>query len=96
MTRLIPPLKNLSDSIYVEAVKNTPEAKNPSLTKFYIAHAADPSDNLNIIHLLKCPVSKQALELSPDKKFVITVDGVIRYPVKENIPILIRSEIISN
>ena len=96
LTKIIPPLKNRADSIYVEAIKEGEGNTNSSLEKFYQAHQADPSDNLNIVHLLQCPVTGSALTISADRSFVSSADGNIKYPVKDGIPILIRSEIISN
>ena len=96
LTKIIPPLKNIADSIYAEAYKESKGIKNNNLDQFYKAHQQDPANNLNIVHLLQCPVSGKALQVTADKNFIITTDGLIKYPVKEGIPILIRSEIISN
>ena len=95
LTKVITPLKKLADSIYIEATKQQVNLINDSLQDFYKAHAQNPADNLNIVYLLQCPVSGKSLTLSEDKSFVITSDGMIKYPVIDGIPILIRSEIIS-
>ena len=96
LTKIIPPLKNYSDSIYVEAFRDGERIKSNCLDEFYAAHQHNPLDNLNVVHLLQCPISGQALQVSSDRNFVVTTNGLIKYPVKENIPILVRSEIISN
>ncbi len=96
LTKIVSPLKNYSDSIYIEASKESNGVPFYGLEKFYALHKQDPTDNLNIVQLLRCPVSGQALQITADRNFIITTDGLIKYPVKENIPILIRSEIISN
>ena len=96
LTKIIPPLKKYSDSIYVEAFRGGERIKSNCLDEFYAAHQHNPLDNLNVVHLLQCPISGQALQVSSDRNFVVTTNGLIKYPVKENIPILVRSEIISN
>jgi len=95
LTKIIPLFKYISDSIYVEAFKEGEGEKHDSLNAFYEAHNQDPADNLNIVHLLQCPISGKALKLTPDRNYMITYDGSIQYPIIEGIPILIRSEIIS-
>ena len=95
LAKIVPGLKNYSDSIYCLATKNEAGRNNYALEAFHAAHARDSSDNLNILHLLQCPISGQGLILSSERDEVVTGDGLIRYPVKEDIPILIRSEKIS-
>ena len=96
LTKIITPLKYYADSIYIESHKDSGAVAENEIAEFFAAHQQNPGDNLNIVHLLKCPVSGQALQVSPGKNKVITTDGSIQYPVIDNIPILIRSEIISN
>lgn len=95
LTRIIPSLTRIADSIYIEAVKKQGGLINNGLQEFLKAHAQNPADNLNIVHLLQCPVSGKPIILSEDKGFVITTDGMFKYPVIDSIPVLIRSEIIS-
>ncbi|MEI2750079.1 MAG: hypothetical protein V9E88_15125 [Ferruginibacter sp.] len=64
------------------------------MRQFMSAHSKDPSDNLNIVSLLHCPLSQQALTLSADKNFLLTADGKLKYPVVEGIPVMIASEAI--
>lgn len=96
MTKIITPLKNYADSIYAEACKENIGIKNNNLQDFYKAHLHDPTDNLNIVHLLQCPISGKSLTLTSDRNYIITNDGSIKYPVIDGIPILIRSEIITS
>lgn len=93
-TKIIPPLKNISDSIYIKALKNnTAEVEaTTALDLFNAAHKANPEDNLNLIHILTCPVSGGELTLSDDRKTIISVKAGLTYPVVNNIPILIESE----
>lgn len=91
-------LKASADSIYVKALKSTdgPENKNSnsanSIDLFLINHKSDPKNNLNILPLLKCPTSGEDLILSDDHKWLIGSKGTIKYPIINNIPILIISE----
>jgi len=95
LTKIVPGLKWISDSIYINAVKENEGIVNSNLVSFLKAHQAEPTNNLNIVHLLKCPLTGKALLVSVDKKFITTLDGKVQYPIKDGIPILIRTEIIS-
>lgn len=94
IAKLIPPLGNICDSIYVKAVKASEPDNTEALKQFMSAHANNPSDNLNIVSLLHCPVTQQALTLSADKNFLTTTDGKLKYPVVDGIPVMIASEAI--
>jgi uncharacterized protein len=94
LVSLIPPMKAIADSLYIKSVKHgtgdhvTAEAKKA----FQKAHAINPAENLNIVHLLRCPVSGEAVRLSDDKTEIISRFARLAYPVKNNIPIMIASE----
>jgi ubiquinone/menaquinone biosynthesis C-methylase UbiE/uncharacterized protein YbaR (Trm112 family) len=96
LTKLIPPLKNYSDSLYIEAKKKNKEEGTvdeiEAVKNFYRLHAQNPSDNLNILPLLKCPKYGGRLELNTERTKVIAKEAGIYYPVENNIPILISSE----
>ena len=94
ISKMIRPLKNYSDSIYIKAFKTEDQKPHEDIERFYEAHQQNPSDNLNIIHLLQCPISGMELRVSLDRSFVSTADGLNKYPIIDDIPILIRSEII--
>lgn len=95
LTKIIPFLKNYSDSIYIQSYKN-PNFEiidnNISISNFLKDHYHNPKNNLNIIHLLQCPITKERFLLSDDKKFLITIKTKIKYPIIDGIPILIESE----
>ncbi len=94
-TKIIPPLKNISDSIYIKAYKNKntiKEQHTTSLDLFNAAHIANPDNNLNIIHLLQCPQTGEPLILSDDRQKLISKTTQVAYPIINNIPILIQSE----
>ncbi len=95
LAKMISHLKNVSDSVYIQSKKEDGQALNEdSIKRFLTAHEANPLDNLNIIHLLQCPVTFKNLKITEDRNFVISETGKVKYPVIDNIPILIRSEAI--
>ena len=93
-TKVIPYLKNFSDSIYVSANKKGTSnfVDNEAISTFLEAHQANPNNNLNIIHLLRCPKYGSHIKLSEDCKKAISVGNNIYYPIEDNIPIMIESE----
>jgi uncharacterized protein YbaR (Trm112 family) len=94
--RLIRPLQKFADSIYIKVTKNGNDKNADAIEQFLKAHNADPKNNLNIVYLLQCPITGENVSVSEDEQFVITSNGAIKYPVKNNIPILIRTEAIIN
>lgn len=95
ITKIIPGLSKFSDSIYIKAFKNKnteAEEDDNGLELFKAAHKIDPGANLNVIHILRCPVTGGALNLSTDKLSLISIEGKIKFPIINNIPILIESE----
>ncbi len=94
LAMLVPPMKSIADSIYIKSVKHgaadqiSAEAKK----SFQSAHTLNPADNLNIVHLLRCPVSGEPVYLSEDRTEVISRISRLAYPVKNTIPIMIASE----
>ena len=55
-------------------------------------HATDPKNNLNIVSLLRCPVSGGELTLDETKSKLISSVAKVYYPVVNNTPILVRAE----
>ena len=94
--KIIKPLKKFADSIYITVNKNGHEKNTIALEQFLKAHNTDPKNNLNIVHLLQCPITGENVSVSEDEKFIINSSGAIKYPIKNNIPILIRTEAIIN
>ena len=96
LTNIIPGLTKISDSIYIKAYKdkNTSEEGTSinSIQLFNASHNLDPSNNLNLIHILRCPVSGGDLTISEDRKKIISQNASLTYPVINNIPILIAGE----
>jgi ubiquinone/menaquinone biosynthesis C-methylase UbiE/uncharacterized protein YbaR (Trm112 family) len=93
LSKFIHPLKAIADSIYIQADKKGSVTNTSALNNFLNAHALQPGNNLNIIHLLQCPITGSSLRYSTgDINFVYNEAGSLRYPVVNNIPVVIRSE----
>lgn len=94
LTKVIPTLKNYSDSIYISAKKksNADATENNAIRQFLNDHQVDPNNNLNIISLLRCPMHGSPIKLSADKTKAISLGNNIYYPIIDNIPIMIVSE----
>lgn len=58
LTSIIPALKYYSDSIYIQAKKKSHAEENPKENEFLNLHRSAAFDNLNIVPLLRCPVSR--------------------------------------
>ncbi len=96
LTKIIPPLKYISDSIYIKACKQSENRISSSvddITLFLDAHKNDPTDNLNIRFLLRCPISGSSLELNANRTKLIVQKEGIAYPILDGIPIMIESEV---
>lgn len=92
LTKLIPHLKNYSDSIYIKAFKKDLSSLNPQINTFLEAHKNLAFDNLNIITLLKCPTYGTSLKVNKNRDKLISEEAGIYYPIINDIPILISSE----
>ncbi|CAG1770320.1 partial hypothetical protein, partial [uncultured bacterium] len=62
------------------------------IQSFIKQHNTDPTNNLNIINLLRCPIHGSKIELSVDRKKAISKNNGIYYPIENGIPIMISSE----
>ena len=96
LASFIPFLKFLSDSIYIKIYKNKINSNfdhiHNAVSNFLDSHNNNPKNNLNLIHLLQCPISREDLKLSDDKSYLISINSNIKYPIIDGIPILIKSE----
>ena len=92
---IIPGLKNFSDSIYIRASKKEAydsAESNEALLNFLRLHNENPTDNLNVVSLLQCPLTSQPLSLSDGKNKLINQQEGFFYPIVDNIPIMISDE----
>jgi ubiquinone/menaquinone biosynthesis C-methylase UbiE/uncharacterized protein YbaR (Trm112 family) len=98
ITNFFPVLTKISDSIYITANKKSISGENISdsisISEFLKKHSENPSNNLNLISLLRCPITKSNLELH-ENKFLINSFKSWKYPIIDGIPILIKSEAIA-
>jgi len=93
LARIIKPIRQLSDSIYITASKKGKVTNNTNALKHFMKlHGQSPDSNLNIIPLLKCPKYGGDLELNVTKDRLISVEAGIYYMIEDDIPILISSE----
>lgn len=94
IAKLIKPLVYVADSIYVICYKEKAETIDietlSDIESFWKAHVKDPTNNLNIIPLLRCPQTGGSLRLEGDK--LICDQAGIAYPILEQVPILVVSE----
>jgi len=89
---VIPPMKYFSDSIYIKCSKQGPEPADVSVNAFMNLHKQDPANNLNIVSLIRCPISGGELILDESKKKLISKLANVYYPVINNIPVLVKAE----
>ena len=94
--KAIAPLRKKADSIYVKAKQLKEDiTANDSLQLFHQAHLQAGDNNLNIVHLLRCPASSGKLILDEGQKFLISPDAGLKYPIIDNIPVMIKSEAVA-
>ena len=80
------PLKYLSDSVFVQATKPIGLTSDRE-TEVHV-HSVEPSSNLWITPLLRCPLTGSRLELSRHGDELLSAEGGWVYPVIDEIPIL--------
>lgn len=88
LTKVIPGLKYLSDSIYIKAVSNQAKTQHfsgdvQSLRSNYLSNAVD---NLAVVPLLQCPKTGFEVVLSEDRRRVLVPKAGLYYPIKDTIP----------
>lgn len=89
---IIKPLKYFSDSIYIKSIKKDGTENLNAVETFKNRHARNPKNNLNIVSLLRCPVSGGELTLNETGSKLISTAANVYYPVVNNVPILIKAE----
>ena len=95
-SRIFPPLKWVSDSVYVRAEKTErgdAGVANELVNSFRQQHRqAAGNDNLLLLDLLCCPVSGGDLSFASDKNELISERAGLAFPVREGIPVLLEEE----
>jgi SAM-dependent methyltransferase/uncharacterized protein YbaR (Trm112 family) len=93
LANVVRPLKEYADSIYIKADKKGSPSGPAELSKIFLQqHAINPAENLNIVHLLRCPRSGHPLFVSEDRTELICQQAGLAYPVRNTIPIMVSSE----
>lgn len=85
LSRRLPVVKRLADSVYVSGVK--PQDGRPNVPPVEIRENAQPS-NLDVVPLLRCPVTGSTLAFDPARDRLIGRSG-LSYPIVDDIPILL-------
>lgn len=85
IARVIPGTKNIADSYYIRANRSEPVETPQGVIKFLDAHNRG-FDNLNMVHLMQCPFTGGELELTENKKFLISLKANRRFPITDNVP----------
>ena len=94
LTKLLPFMMNFSDSLYITAKKKEQDLNfNKGLKEFEELRLKNDYSNLHILPLLQCPITHTKLFIF-DKEFVINEIKTYKYPIIDDIPILIKSEAI--
>ncbi len=95
-SKIVSPLKYVSDSVYIEAKKQASNGANSATTLLTTEWKKDVLqkdwNNLAIVPLLKCPVSGSKLVYDADQNRIIATESGLYYPVKNNIPVLLETE----
>ena len=91
---IIKPLKYLSDSIYIKSVKKDGIENVKAIETFKQLHAKDSKNNLNLIPILRCPISGGELVLGEKSSRLFSPNSKVYYPIINNIPILVKTEAI--
>lgn len=97
LCKALPVMNSLADSIYVKAFKKEEKKSgSASITNIHsLNNDIGPWNNLNIVPLLVCPLSGGSLSVSPSADFLISEKAKVKYPVIDQIPILISSQAVA-
>lgn len=95
-SRVFPPLKWVSDSVYVRAEKRERVEEGcagEAVKAFRQQHRQTAgNDNLLLLDLLCCPVSGGDLSLAGDRSELISEQAGLAFPIREGIPVLLEEE----
>jgi uncharacterized protein YbaR (Trm112 family) len=98
LTRLANRFKHFSrfaDSIYINASKKD-ESQDADISEFLKSYFSDSFDNLDILQLIRCPISGKPMVINEDRTKALVPEAGIYYPIIDSIPIIIKSEAISS
>lgn len=87
VSKVIPGMKHLADSIYIISRKEK-GGINYEVARFIDTHN-QTTDNLLIVSLLQCPITGKDLKVSEDRTHIISEGGYV-FPIENEIPILLK------
>jgi SAM-dependent methyltransferase len=87
LSKVVPPLRQVADSIYCRSVKQGSIRSGLSHSAPFDDSVPDP--NLAILPMLRCPQTLNRLELDLEGKRLLNRQAGIAYPIVEGIPILL-------
>jgi len=82
--------KDKSDSFYLKASKKE-FTQDADLKNFMLNHHSI-FDNLNILKLMRCPISNFEFEIDETRTKALAPEAKLYYPIVNDIPIIIKSE----
>ena len=80
-----------ADSFYIHTNKKM-SAIDYDLSSFLKSHSQSQFDNLNIVSLMKCPISGKSMVVNESRDRLIVPGESHYYPIIDSIPIVIKSE----
>jgi uncharacterized protein YbaR (Trm112 family) len=92
LSRMIPALNNFANSVYINAIKN---AGTPNFRIHHFLKHHWLKQNLNVVYLLQCPISGGPVYLSKDSNYVISDLAKVKYPVINEIPVMLKKAAVS-
>jgi SAM-dependent methyltransferase len=87
LSKAVPPLRRVADSVFCRAVKAGDAGRGTLASEGFADSVPDP--NLAILPLLRCPKTLNRLELDAGGERLLNHEAGIAYPVVEGIPILL-------
>jgi ubiquinone/menaquinone biosynthesis C-methylase UbiE/uncharacterized protein YbaR (Trm112 family) len=92
ISKIVSPLKYISDSIYIEMTKTIATSTTNTTLKDTTDFWKKTDRNVDIVHLLRCPISGKNLVYDNDQNRVVAEHTGLYYPVVNDIPIMLVSE----
>jgi ubiquinone/menaquinone biosynthesis C-methylase UbiE/uncharacterized protein YbaR (Trm112 family) len=93
LSKLIPGMKNWSDSIYLISKKKNQDQQIDYRAPFLKAHSQN--DNLSIVHLLRCPFTGGSITITNDRKYLLSEKAGKKFPIIDDIPVLLKHKAIA-
>jgi uncharacterized protein YbaR (Trm112 family) len=88
LSNYVPAISRFSDSVFINARK---EKGSPNFRIHHFLKHHWLRQNLNVVYLLQCPLSGGPVYLSKDANFVISDRGKVKYPIINEVPIMLKA-----